>query len=379
MNFTEGKTFVIAEIGTAHLGNINKALELIEKSLDAGADAVKFQWVYASEILHPKTGNVLLPGGNIPLYNRFKELEVSPEFFAVCRDFTKKKGGSFICSPFGIKSLRELLEIEPDWVKIASPELNHIPMLKELAALRKGREKDIKVILSSGVSLKSDIKRALEILGTQEVSLLHCVTSYPAPEEDYNLRLLKNLKSEFKINVGVSDHSKSPVLVPCLGISQGASVIEKHITISNDTEGLDDPVALTAEQFSFMCHFIHQCDAVMNRYGKEEGEKQIIKQLADTEGMEKIEKILGTGEKCLAPSEKANYGRTNRSLHYMKSLKKGHKIQEGDVEVLRTEKILTPGISPEYLEKVIGKTLCKDVEDGEGVQFCELEDFEEIK
>ena len=164
MNFTEGKTFVIAEIGTSHLGNINKALELIEKSLDAGADAVKFQWVYASEILHPKTGNVLLPGGNIPLYNRFKELEVSPEFFAVCRDFTRKKGGSFICSPFGIKSLRELLEIEPDWVKIASPELNHIPMLKELAALRKGREKDIKVILSSGVSLKSDIKRALEIL-----------------------------------------------------------------------------------------------------------------------------------------------------------------------------------------------------------------------
>lgn len=379
MNFTEGKTFVIAEIGTSHLGNIDKALELIEKSLEAGADAVKFQWVYASEILHPKTGNVLLPGGNIPLYNRFKELEVSPEFFAVCRNFTKKKGGSFICSPFGIRSLRELLEIEPDWVKIASPELNHIPMLKELAGLRKGREKDIKVILSSGVSLKSDIKKALEILGTQEVSLLHCVTSYPAPEEDYNLRLLKNLKSEFKINVGVSDHSKSPVLVPCLGISQGASIIEKHITISNDTEGLDDPVALTTEQFSFMCHFIHQCDAVMNRYGKEEGERQIIKQLADAEGMEKIKKILGTGEKILAPSEKANYGRTNRSIHYMKSFKKGHKIQEGDVEVLRTEKILTPGISPEYMEKVIGKTLCKDVEDGEGVQFCELEDFEGIK
>lgn len=371
------KTYVIAEIGTAHGGDFSKAAELMDAAVDAGADGVKFQWVYADEILHPKTGLVPLPGGNISLYERFRQLETGKDFFEKCRNYAREKKTGFICSPFGLRSLKELLEIAPDAIKIASPELNHIPLLKALAQERKKQESlgkaPVPLVISSGVSEKKDIEKALSILGTKNLTLLHCVTSYPAPEEDYNLRVLKTLKKEFNVDVGVSDHSLDASLVPCLAVSQGASMIEKHITLSKETSGLDDPVALTAEEFGFMCHFIHQCDAVLRHYGTEKGEKEIISQLEESHSQKKIERILGNGIKTLAPSEKQNYGRTNRSIHYMRDMKKGETITESDIAVLRTEKILTVGISPEYCDFVIGKKLKKDVNDADGVQFDEIE------
>ena len=128
---------IIAEIGTSHGGNIEKARKLIDCAAENGADFVKFQWVYADEILHPETGFVNLPGGKIPLYDRFRELEVSPDFFKECMDYAHSKGLRFMCSPFGLRSLEELVSIHPDAVKIASPELNHIPLLKKLAEYRK--------------------------------------------------------------------------------------------------------------------------------------------------------------------------------------------------------------------------------------------------
>ncbi len=373
----ENSTFIIAEIGTSHGGKFEKAAELMDRAIEAGADAVKFQWVYADEILHPDTGFVELPGGKVSLYERFKELEVKSDFFKDCRDYAHSKNVKFVCSPFGLRSLKELLELEPDYVKIASPELNHFPMLKALASYRqeqiKMKKSAVPVIISSGVSTKKDIEAALEILGTDGITLLHCITFYPAPEEEYNLRLIKNLAKKFKIKTGVSDHSLDSVLVPCLAVSQGAAMIEKHITLSKETDGLDDPVALTPEQFAYMCHTVHQSDAVMRHYGQIKGEEEIIRQMSESFGEERVEKILGNGIKKLAPSEEQNYGRTNRSIHYMRAMKKGEKITESDVAVLRTEKVLTPGISPKFLEKVIGSTLKNDVKSGSGVLFSDFE------
>ncbi len=373
----ENSTFIIAEIGTSHGGILSKAIELMDKAIEAGADAVKFQWVYADEILHPDTGFVELPGGKVSLYERFKALEVKSSFFKECRDYAHSKNVKFVCSPFGLRSLKELLELEPDYVKIASPELNHFPMLKELASYRqkqiKSGKQAVPVIISSGVSTKKDIEDAIEILGTDGITLLHCITFYPAPEEEYNLSLIKNLSKEFKIKTGVSDHSLDPVLVPCLAVSQGAAMIEKHITLSKETDGLDDPVALTPEQFAYMCHTVHQSNAVMRHYGQIKGEEEIIRQMSESFGTERVEKILGDGIKKLAPSEEQNYGRTNRSIHFMKAMKKGEKIKAEDVAVLRTEKVLTPGISPKFLEKVIGSTLKNDVESGSGVLFSDFE------
>lgn len=396
---------IIAEIGTAHSGSLQKAYSLIDAASDAGADYIKFQWVYADEILHPETGFVKLPGGNIRLYDRFRELEVEPDFFAKCIDYTHKKGLKFTCSPFGLRSLEELCKLPVDAIKIASPEVNHIPLLNSLAEYY-GK---IPIIISSGVSKLADLDKAIEIITSKNstvecqspLTLLHCITSYPAPEEEYNVRAIQSLSSVFGIPCGISDHSLDPILVPVLSTMLGGTMIEKHITLSKETDGLDDPVALTPEQFATMTHCVHQCQAVLKRFAREKAsltnstldvksesllesnssdggfilnaaQNQVIKQLEEQYPLERILKVLGTGIKRLAPSERANYGRTNRSLHYMASFKKGHKISSQDISVLRTEKILTPGISPEFLDKLLGAKLTRDVENGQGVQ---IEDF----
>ena len=319
-------SLIIAEIGTSHEGSIQKAKELIDAAYESGADAIKFQWVYADEILHPNTGFVTLPTGKIPLYERFKQLECPVSFYKELSDYVHSKGCKFCCSPFGIRSLNELLSINPDIVKIASPELNHFPMLNALAEYRQNQEKQglepIPVILSSGVSLLKDIEKAISILGKKNISLLHCITSYPAPEDEYNLKLVENLRNIFGIPTGISDHSKDPVLVPTLSVAFGAEIIEKHITISNDTDGLDDPIALNGEQFALMCHCINQTEVALKHYGKTVGFEKIMKQLQESYGIEKISSVIGSGEKYLAPSEFANYGRKNRSFHYMKAFAK---------------------------------------------------------
>lgn len=365
-------SLIIAEIGTSHEGSIEKAKQLVDTACESGADAIKFQWVYADEILHPNTGFVKLPTGNIPLYERFKQLECPVSFYKELIDYVHSKNCKFCCSPFGLRSLQELLSLNPDIVKIASPELNHYKMLQALADYRKGREKQIPVVLSSGVSTLSDIEKAISIVGTDNVSLLHCITSYPAPEEEYNLKVIENLKNIFGIECGVSDHSMDPILVPSLSILCGGTVIEKHITLSRQTSGLDDPVALEGEQFAMMVHVVHQTEAALRHYGKETGVQKAVAQLADQYGQEKITAIMGSGIKKLAPAEKANYGRTNRSLHIMQDLKAGDVLKESDVGILRTEKILTPGMSPEYYDLVIGKKLAKDVISGQGLNWEDL-------
>ena len=369
-------SLIIAEIGTSHEGSLEKARLLVDAAADSGADAIKFQWVYADEILHPKTGIVHLPTGDIPLYERFRQLECPVDFYRQMIDYVHSKGCKFCCSPFGLRSLKELLSLNPDILKVASPELNHYPMLKAIAAYRKQQKENgepmIPVVLSSGVSRMEDIKKAVDIVGTEGVSLLHCITSYPAPESEYNLKVISTLKDNFGIECGVSDHSLDPVLVPVLSVACGGTVIEKHITLSRQTMGLDDPVALEPEPFALMVHVVHQTEATLRHYGKDVGLERTIEQLSEQFGKEKVLAVMGDGIKKLAPAEEANYGRTNRSLHYMRAMKKGEVIGADDVAVLRTEKILTPGISPEYLDEVIGKTLACDVEDGQGVQKEEL-------
>lgn len=367
---------IIAEIGTAHSGSVEKAFELIDEAKNAGADCVKFQWVYADEILHPETGFVNLPGGKTRLYDNFKKLECNQDFYKKCMDYSRNKGLLFACSPFGLKSLRELAELEPDAIKIASPEVNHIPMLEECSKFY-GK---IPLILSSGVSKLGDIEKAIDVItssnteGKQNhsklpaLTLLHCLTFYPAPEEEYNVSCVKTLGQVFGIPTGISDHSLDPVLVPVLSVAMGGTMIEKHICLSRQDSGLDDPVALEPEMFKVMVHSVHQAEAVLRHNGKEE----IFRQLEYEYERDRIDSILGSGIKKLAPAELANYGRTNRSLHYMRAIKKGEKISEGDIQVLRTEKILTPGIGPEFLNLLKGAILTEDVENGAGVR---LEDF----
>ena len=375
---------VSAEIGTSHGGSLEKAYQLIDAAAEAGADSVKFQWVYAHEILHPNTGLVQLPGGSIPLYERFQQLEVPASFFQQVQEYAKSKGCQFICSPFGLKSLEELVALNPDAIKIASPELNHQPLLQHLAQIRQKQRAQgqipAPVIISSGVSTLADIEQALEILSDygegnlQGVTLLHCVTSYPAPEEEYNLQVLQNLAGIFGVEVGVSDHSLDPHLVPVLATACGARFIEKHITLSRTTDGLDDPVALEPAQFASMVKRVRQWEAPIKNYGCQCGSSIILEELEAEYGKERVQAVLGTGIKKLAPAERANYGRTNRSIHIMHDMKAGDSITPNSIAILRTEKILEPGLDPKYFSQIIGAKLSQDITAGQGVLWHHLLD-----
>ncbi len=361
--YSPKKPLIIAEIGTSHNGDIFRAKKLVDVAKTAGADAVKFQIIYADEILHPKTGFVKLPTGNIPLYERFKSLEVKPEFYKELAEYSQNQGLLFSASPFGLRSAKELAELNPAFIKIASPELNFKQLLEYSANF------DIPMILSTGVSKLTDIEEAIHNVKATNANLalaiLHCVTSYPAPEDSYNISLIKNLSNIFNIAVGLSDHSMDPVLVPSLSVAFGGCIIEKHICLSRKEKGLDDPVALEPQQFKQMCEAVRK-HATLSK------EKIIESLVASSYSEERIKAVIGSGKKELSYAEKNNYGRTNRSIHYKNDLEKGRIIQKNDIAILRTEKILSVGEAPNKFESFIGAKLQKTVKAGDGVLFSDF-------
>ncbi|HTH13393.1 MAG TPA: N-acetylneuraminate synthase family protein, partial [Spirochaetia bacterium] len=250
------KTFVIAEIGTGHLGDRSKAAELIRAAAEAGAHCAKFQVVFADEIIHPLTGELDLPGGRVRLYDKFREVEQDADFYRFCKEETERAGLVFLASPFGVRSAQILEDLGSAWFKVASPELNHFPLLDQLRSYQKP------VVLSSGVSRLEDIERAVEVFEGLPISLLHCITAYPAPPEEYNLLVLRPLATLFGCPVGISDHSMDPELVPVIGRAAGSLLVEKHFCLSRLDPGLDDPIALDPGLFRQMTRALTDIDAV---------------------------------------------------------------------------------------------------------------------
>jgi N-acetylneuraminate synthase len=357
MTIREDGVLIIAEIGTSHQGSAEQACRLIDAAAEAGADAVKTQIVFADEIIHPATGSVPLPGGETPLYDIFKNLEREADFYQEMKNHADKRGIAFTASPFGMKSARILKDLDPPFIKIASPEVNHLPLLTEVS--RYG----VPVILSTGVSQMAEVERAVNILGKDTI-LLHCVTAYPAPEVDYNLKVLGNYAGKFGLRVGVSDHSEDPVLVPLLSMSCGGTVIEKHLTLSRGGSGLDDPIALDPAAFTRMAGTVRRFE--------DSGRLEIMEWLDGKYGKTLVREVLGDGMKRLAPSEITSYGRTNRSIHALTALSAGTVLTEENTALLRTEKKLRPGLGPEYYSIVLGETLLKDVPSGEGIRWEDI-------
>jgi sialic acid synthase SpsE len=349
---------IIAELGTSHQGDLGKARKLVDAAVGAGAECIKFQLVHADEILHPRSGVVDLPTGKVALYEQFKALERDIAFYGELKAYTEASGALFLCSPFGIRSARELRSLGVRALKIASPELNHFPLLEEVAAY------GLPLFLSSGVSTLGDIERALAITGRHTTVLMHCITSYPAPEEEYNISLLANLGAVLGVEVGLSDHSMDPVLVPALAVAAGACVVEKHFTLTREGLGLDDPIALEPEGFRKMVQGIRAAEADGPVAGKALLEKRY--------GAARVAAVLGNGVKEMARSERGNYLRTNRSIHAVREIAAGAVIGTSDVAVLRTEKVLQPGLGPEFLERVIGARAKRRVPDGEGIVWEDL-------
>ena len=361
--FSSRHPLIIAEIGTAHAGDIHKAFKMIDDAVWAGADAVKFQIVYADEILHPNSGYVRLPQGDVLLYDKFKLLELPPSFYAKLADYAQKKGIMFSASVFGERSFQDLLALQPDFFKVASPELNYHSLIKDIAKC------GIPLILSTGVSRLYDIESAIEAVRSVSpklpVAILHCITSYPAPESEYNISLIENLSNIFGIPVGLSDHSLHPFFIPALSLAFSSCIIEKHICQCRNEKGLDDKIALEPNDFKLMCKTIREVEG-KNR-------QEIIDYLLKKDIKEKtVLDAIGNGVKFLAPSEFQNYERTNRSIHYVHDMKRGMPMKKEDICIVRTEKILSVGLSPKMTEVVLNAILQRDVKAGEGVQFDDI-------
>ncbi|MDR0527839.1 MAG: N-acetylneuraminate synthase family protein [Spirochaetaceae bacterium] len=356
--FSSKSPLIIAELGTSHGAELNRAKELIHAAAESGALCVKTQIVFADEILHPNTGTVELPGGPTPLYEVFKRLEMPFEFFAECSRYAKEKGVLFLASAFGYKSAAILRALNTGFVKIASPELNWLSFLKEFNSW------GLPVLLSCGVSKLRDIEAALETLCAVPVCLLHCVTAYPAPAAEYNLSLLPHLNGIFGVPVGVSDHSIESSIVPVLALSQGACVIEKHFCISRSGDGLDDPIAQSAPEFAALCRDLNSVSAL--------SPQEIIDAAISSYGKALVSACLGDGIKRLSKSEAENYSRTNRSIHALGTIKKGMRIEANSIAVLRTEKKLRPGLPPEFFEQIIGSRASAEIPAGEGVRLEDL-------
>jgi N,N'-diacetyllegionaminate synthase len=244
----KNKTYVIAEIGLNHNGNITRAKELIDSAKRAGADAVKFQ-TYITEKRVEK---------NSPIYSILKKCELPFSDFKILNNYSKKKNVDFFSTPFDIESADYLNAIGVQIFKIASFDSSNKVFLKQLSEFKKI------FILSTGMSSVKEIKKAISILkkNSKKIILLHCVSSYPNTEKESHLNCIQELRNYFPYNIiGLSDHTND-IYVPTLASALGVKIIEKHYMINKNFNCVDKSVSITEKQMKRLVYEIKRVEKI---------------------------------------------------------------------------------------------------------------------
>ncbi len=316
------KTFIIAEAGVNHNGDIELAKKMIDAASEAGADAVKFQTFKADKIVSinaPKAEyQIENTNSTESQYQMLKKLEMDKETHLELIEYCKKKNIMFLSTPFDIDSINMLVELGIDIIKIPSGEITNLPYLREVARKRK------KVILSTGMSNMQEVKDAVKVLkqnGTEDITVLHCNTQYPTSMDDVNLRAMVSMREKLNLPVGYSDHTQG-IEVPIAAVAMGATVIEKHFTLDKTMEGPDQKASLEPNELTEMVKAIRN-----------------------------IEKALGDENKDITESERDNL------LIVRKSIVAACRIEKGDVYTEKNLTVKRPGngISPMKWDEIIGK------------------------
>ncbi len=232
---------VIAEIGGNHDGSPDRAYMLIEAAAAAGADAVKFQ------LFNPDT---LYPG-------KRTEGSIPARWLRPLSSFCESQGVVFGCSVFDVETLEQYLEIDPAWVKIASPEATNRVLLQ--AAANSG----VPLLVSTGAMDEEMVDDTMDVLSGSEVTLLHCVSAYPADPLEMNLAAIGAMRDRYDVPVGLSDHTTNFFEVPMLAVAAGAAVIEKHLTLNKQSPGADHSFALDQFEFATMVAGIRVAESVL--------------------------------------------------------------------------------------------------------------------
>ena len=315
--------YVIAEAGSNHDRNLDQAKRLIDVAAEAGADAVKFQTFTADRIVaetktRAKYLDDLLPPDKT-MSDLFRELELPHEWHAALFEHATGAGLDFISTPFDFEAVDLLDDLGVKVFKVASYELWHLPLIREVASRGKP------IICSTGMADLADVQDAVDAVaatGNDQLILLHCVVNYPPPFSDLNLRAIETLRQAFHVPVGYSDHS-SGITAPIVATALGAAVIEKHYTLSRDLPGPDHRFAIEPDELTAMVRGIRDAQAA-----------------------------LGTGIKRMAPAEADLYVTARRSLFAARDLAEGTVLGVDDIAVLRPG----TGLEVRDLEKVVGRT-----------------------
>lgn len=261
-------TYIIAEAGVNHNGDVALAKRLVEAAAKAGADAVKFQTFKANELATaqaPKAPYQIRNDGSGNQVDMLQCLELTYSEHEEIAGHCKKCNIEFLSTAFGLSELDFLIDLGMSAVKVPSGEITNLPLLEKMAEVSQIHE--LPVYLSTGMSTLSEIELALDIFVSsgvkrKDIVLLHCLSTYPAPEDEVNLNAMKTLESAFKCNVGYSDHTLGTTAAVA-AVALGAIVIEKHITLNTNMIGPDHKASLEPKEFEEMVVSIRSCESML--------------------------------------------------------------------------------------------------------------------
>jgi pseudaminic acid synthase len=333
------KPYIIAEMSANHNGDINNAYKIIDMAKAAGADAVKLQTYRPDTItIDVHTPEFMIEGGlwnEKNLYELYESAFMPWEWHKLLFDYAKKTDITIFSSPFDNTAVDLLEDLNTPAYKIASFEAVDIPLIKYVAQTGKP------MIISTGMADAEEIQEAIGAAqegGCKELAILHCVSGYPAPSGNYNLRTLVDMQQKFGLITGLSDHTIDNI-TSIASVALGASIIERHVTLDRNGGGPDDSFSLEPEELKQLCV-----------------------------GVKTAWEALGQVDYGLKSSEQDN-AKFRRSLYFVKDIKEGQVITKEHIKSIRPGF----GLSPKYYEQILGKIVKCDIRRGTPASFNVIE------
>ena len=323
--------FIIAELSANHNGSLTTALETVRAAKRAGADCIKLQTYTADTLtINSDKEDFLIRSGSIwdgkNYYQLYKEAFTPWEWHAEIMNIAEEEGLICFSSPFDPTSVDFLEKLNVPAYKIASFEITDIPLIEYVAS--KGKP----VIISTGIATLEDIELAIDAckrMGNEQIALLKCTSSYPAPIEEANISMIKDFTERFGIIAGLSDHTIGST-VPVVGTCFGAKIIEKHFILDRSVGGPDASFSMNEQEFTEMVKAVREA-----------------------------EKAIGKVDYKL--TEKQHSGKNfSRSLYVVRDIKAGEMLTKENVRSIRPGF----GLHPKFYPKILNKKVNQDIEKG---------------
>ena len=336
---TDSPVYIVAEMSANHNMDFERAKEIIKAAAEAGADAIKIQTYTPDTITIDckdecfRTQSKLWEG--MTLYDLYQKAYTPWDWQEDLKEYAESLGIDFFSSPFDITAVDFLEKLNVIAYKIASFEINDIPLIRKVASTGKP------IIISTGIAYLEDIELAIRTCreqGNNNIVLLKCLSAYPAPFEEMNLRVIPNLGETFGCEVGLSDHSLGSETA-IVAVTLGARMVEKHLTLSREDGGADAAFSMEPDEFALM-----------------------VKQIRN------VEKALGKVTYQLTPKQ-VEQREGSRSLFIVRDVKKGERFTTENVKSIR------PGIGlhTKYYEEILGRKAKEDFNLGTPLSWDKIE------